>query len=127
MGNQGTASPKLREGVELIQAGVLGDVKEVHIWTNRPVWPQSPDDQGPPAEAPRSPTYLKWDLWLGTADARQRAARTAEKFYHPFNWRGWWDFGTGALGDMGCHTANLPFMALKLGHPTSIQGESARS
>lgn len=119
MGNQGTASSKLREGVELIRTGVLGDVTDVHIWTNRPVWPQSPTIKARP-EVVKVPDYLKWDLWLGSAPERAYG----EKFYHPFNWRGWWDFGTGALGDMGCHTANLPFMALKLGHPSSIQGES---
>ena len=119
MGNQGTASPKLREGVEAIQAGVLGDVTEVHIWTNRPVWPQSPTIKARP-EVAETPGSLKWDLWLGPAKDRAYGA----KYYHPFNWRGWWDFGTGALGDMGCHTANLPFMALKLGAPTSLVGAS---
>jgi predicted dehydrogenase len=119
MGNQGTASSKLREGVELIQAGVLGPIKEVHIWTNRPIWPQSPMIRARPPEA-KVPEHVKWDLWLGTAPERPYA----DKYYHPFNWRGWWDYGTGALGDMGAHTANLPFMALKLGHPISIQGWS---
>ncbi len=119
MGNQGTASDKLREGVELIQAGILGDISEVHIWTNRPIWPQSPKIKERPPEAP-VPEYLHWDEWLGTAPKRPYAAT----YYHSFNWRGWLDFGTGALGDMGCHTANLPFMALKLGYPTSMQGAS---
>jgi predicted dehydrogenase len=119
MGNQGTASSKLREGVDLIRAGVLGEIAHVHIWTNRPVWPQSPSITARPAQVP-VPDYLKWDLWLGPAADRPYG----EKFYHPFNWRGWWDFGTGALGDMGCHTANLPFMALKLGAPTSLVGSS---
>ncbi|MDB5301269.1 MAG: iolG 4 [Phycisphaerales bacterium] len=119
MGNQGTASPKLREGVELIRAGVLGAIKEVHIWTNRPVWPQSPQIKARPPEAP-VPSSLHWDEWIGTAPLRPYV----KEYYHDFKWRGWWDFGTGALGDMGCHTANLPFMALKLGHPTSMHGES---
>lgn len=119
MGNQGTASAKLREGVEMIQAGMLGNVTEVHIWTNRPIWPQSPTITTRPPPAP-VPEYLDWDMWLGTAPERPYAKDT----YHSFKWRGWWDFGTGALGDMGCHTANMPFMALKLGYPTSIQGES---
>jgi predicted dehydrogenase len=128
MGNQGTASSNLREGVEMIRAGVLGAVSEVHIWTNRPVWPQSPEIRTRPAPADAPPKDLNWDLWLGTAP--QRPFSTGQKgkrgrgCYHPFNWRGWWDFGTGALGDMGCHTANLPFMALKLGYPSSIQAES---
>jgi predicted dehydrogenase len=118
MGNQGTADPVLREGVELIQAGMLGAVKEVHIWTNRPIWPQSPDVKSrPPAE--KVPEGLDWNLWLGTAPERPY-----NEAYHPFKWRGWWDYGTGALGDMGCHTANLPFMALKLGHPSTIQAQS---
>jgi predicted dehydrogenase len=118
MGNQGTASSKLREGVELIRAGVIGPVKEVHIWTNRPIWPQAPAIMTrPPAEP--VPDYLNWDQWLGTAPERPY-----NKAYHPFKWRGFRDFGTGALGDMGCHTANLPFMALKLEYPTSIEGEA---
>jgi len=119
MGNQGTCTDKLREGVEVIQSGAIGNVREVHIWTNRPIWPQSPDIKARPPEAP-VPSYVHWDQWLGTAPARPYA----EKYYHPRNWRGWWDFGTGALGDMGCHTANLPFMALKLDHPQTIFGES---
>ena len=119
MGNQGTAGNRFREGVEAIRAGAIGAIKEVHIWTNRPVWPQSPAIKARP-EAAETPTELQWDLWLGPAKDRPYA----KKFYHPFNWRGFWDFGTGALGDMGCHTANLPFMALKLGYPTSIQGSS---
>jgi predicted dehydrogenase len=118
MGNQGTASPKLREGVELIRAGVLGPVKEVHVWTNRPIWPQAPGIMARPAPEP-VPSTLNWDVWLGTAPERPY-----NKAYAPFKWRGWWDFGTGALGDMGCHTANLPFMALKLEYPISIEGQA---
>ena len=118
MGNQGTAAGKLREGVEMIRAGTLGAVKEVHIWTNRPIWPQAPQITSRPASAP-VPANLHWEEWLGTAPERPYSPA-----YHPFKWRGFWDFGTGALGDMGCHTANLPFMALKLGYPTSLQGEA---
>ncbi|HSU66478.1 MAG TPA: Gfo/Idh/MocA family oxidoreductase [Tepidisphaeraceae bacterium] len=118
MGNQGTASSKLREGVEVIRAGMLGPVKEVHIWTNRPIWPQAPQVMSIPAPAPVPPT-LHWEEWLGTA-----ADRPYSPAYQPFKWRGFWDFGTGALGDMGCHTANLPFMALNLEYPTSLQGEA---
>jgi predicted dehydrogenase len=118
MGNQGTASEGLRSSVEIVRAGLLGDVKEVHVWTNRPVWPQAPGVTR--RLAPQDvPPHVHWDLFLGPAPERPY-----NRGYHPFNWRGWWDFGTGALGDMACHTANLPFMALKLGHPTSIQGES---
>ncbi|HWE01941.1 MAG TPA: Gfo/Idh/MocA family oxidoreductase [Tepidisphaeraceae bacterium] len=121
MGNQGTATSGLRKGVEVIQAGTIGPVTEAHVWTNRPTgwWPQSPDIREMPPEAP-IPDYVHWDLWNGTAPKRPYAA----KYYHPHNWRGWWDFGCGALGDMGCHTANLPFMALKLGYPSSIVAAS---
>ena len=121
MGNQGTCTDKFREGVEMIQAGLIGKVREVHVWTDRPThwWPQSPDVVARPPEAV-PPGYLQWEQWLGTAPERPYA----DKFYHPRNWRGWWDFGCGALGDMGCHTANLPFMALKLGHPDSVRAWS---
>ena len=131
MGNQGTAENKLRRAAEIIQAGALGDIKEVHIWTNRPIWPQAPDvTSRPPPKDP--PKHLHWDLWLGTAKNRPYAeypnkedpSKPGSGAYHSFNWRGWWDFGTGALGDMACHTANLPNMALKLKYPDSLQGES---
>ena len=134
MGNQGTSTTGIREGVEAIRAGAIGDVTEVHIWTDRPTnyWPQSPDVRARPPEA-ALPDYIHWDLWLGTAPVRPYAEKVSFKVpkgtriaepYHPHNWRGWWDFGCGALGDMGCHTANLPFMALKLGYPSSIVAES---
>jgi predicted dehydrogenase len=115
MGNQGTAERALRKSAAVIKKGVLGKVTEVHVWTNRPIWAQG-GDRPKPAKVP---THVKWDLWLGPAPYRPYADG-----YHPFAWRGWWDFGTGALGDMACHTANLPFMALKLGHPTSIVAEA---
>lgn len=111
MGNQGTAMDGLRRGAALIKAGALGTVKEVHVWTNRPVWPQGGQR---PKPAP-CPEHVKWDLWLGSAPERPYAPG-----YHPFSWRGWWDFGCGALGDMGCHTANMPFMALDLRDPASV-------
>jgi predicted dehydrogenase len=119
MGNQGSASDGLRRGVEWIGAGAIGAVKEIHVWTNRPVWPQAPQITQRPPEAPK-PDYLHWDMWLGPAPERPYA----KEFYHPFNWRGWWDFGTGALGDMACHTANLPFYATKLKYPTSVRAEA---
>ena len=118
MGNQGTSNGNLRQTVEMVQSGIIGDVKEVHIWTNRPIWPQAPDVTARPKEQP-VPEHIAWDLWLGPAPERPYASA-----YLHFKWRGWWDFGTGALGDMACHTANLPFMALKLGSPTSIEAES---
>ena len=127
MGNQGTSENGLRKAVELVQAGELGDVREVHVWTNRPVWPQAPAVTARPKEAP-VPAYLDWEAWLGVAPQRPYSgnANPAQKRgpYHDFNWRGFWDFGTGAIGDMACHTANMAFMALKLGHPTRISGEA---
>jgi hypothetical protein len=114
MGNQGSASDGLRRAVECIQAGIIGQVHEVHIWTNRPIWPQGmarPDGSDP------VPDTLNWDLWLGPAPVRPYK----KGVYNPFNWRGWQDFGTGALGDMACHTVNMSFRALRLGHPTEIE------
>ena len=116
MGNQGTASDGLRKGVEVIQSGAIGPVREVHVWTNRPVWPQAPSITARPPEAMAVPNHVDWYLFLGPAPDRPY-----HNAYHPFKWRGWWDFGTGAIGDMSCHTANLAFMALKLGHPLSIE------
>jgi predicted dehydrogenase len=115
MGNQGTAADGFRRGVEIVQAGALGDVSQVHIWTNRPIWPQN---RSRPTETPPKPKSLNWDLWLGPAPYRPY-----NPVYLPFNWRGWWDFGTGALGDMACHTMNLPYMSLRLGLPTSVIAE----
>jgi len=118
MGNQGTASNGLRRAVEVIQAGAIGNVREAHVWTNRPIWPQAPSVTKRPEPSP-APPNVHWDLFLGPAPERPYA-----KGYHPFAWRGWWDFGTGALGDMACHTANMAFMALKLAYPTTISAES---
>jgi predicted dehydrogenase len=117
MGNQGTATKNLRTAAAVIKAGAVGKVKEVHVWTNRPIWPQGgdrPEPCDPPAD-------LHWDLWLGVAPKRQYGKGA----YHPFSWRGWWDFGTGALGDMACHTVNMPYMALALHDPISIQAETS--
>jgi predicted dehydrogenase len=119
MGNQGTAGDEFRRGVELLQAQTLGPVKEVHVWTNRPIWPQAPDVMERPTDTPACPANMHWDNFLGPAPERPYHPK-----YQPFNWRGWWDFGTGALGDMGCHTINLPFMGLKLDAPTSIRGQA---
>lgn len=117
MGNQGTAENSLREAAAVIKSGVLGPIKEVHVWTNRPVWPQGLDR---PADSPETPSFVHWDLWLGPAPKRP-----FHPAYHPFKWRGWWDFGTGALGDMACHTLNMPFMALNLRDPISVQAETS--
>jgi predicted dehydrogenase len=128
MGNQGTASSGLREAAALIRAGAIGTVKEVHVWTNRPIWPQGMDR---PKTEEVPPPYLHWDLWLGPAPFRPfyhgpvNARNPKRGTYHDFNWRGWWDFGTGALGDMACHTMNMPYMALDLRGPTSVEAESS--
>ena len=88
------------------------------MWTNRPIWPQG----GRAARAGGAPpANLHWDLWLGPAPG----AALRPSGYHPFSWRGWWDFGTGALGDMACHTVNMPFMALDLRDPVSVQAETS--
>ncbi|MCA9099704.1 MAG: Gfo/Idh/MocA family oxidoreductase [Planctomycetales bacterium] len=112
MGNQGTSTSGLRRGAATVKAGAIGDVHEVHIWTNRPIWPQG---IAAPEPSPK-PDNVHWDLWIGPAKYRPYA-----KGYHPFAWRGWWDFGTGALGDMACHTMNLPFAALDMRSPLSVQ------
>jgi predicted dehydrogenase len=121
MGNQGTADPGYRRGVELVRAGGIGDVTAVHVWTNRPFnyWKQAPDLVERPKERPPVPDSVHWDLFLGPAPERPY-----HPVYHPHNWRGWWDFGTGALGDMACHTTNLPFMALELGLPVRVSAQS---
>jgi len=113
MGNQGTAADGLREAVEVIRSGAIGDVSEVHIWTNRPVWPQG---TGRPAGEDPLPENLNWDAWIGPAPMRPFKSDV----YHSFKWRGWVDFGTGALGDMACHTTNMPVMALKLWDPVAV-------
>ena len=112
MGNQGTAGDSLRKAAALIKSGAIGAVKELHVWTNRPVWAQGGSR---PAEA-EVPPHLNWDAWIGPAPVRPYGPG-----YHPFAWRGFWDFGTGALGDMACHTFNMPFMALNLRDPASVQ------
>ena len=116
MGNQGSAENGLRRAVEVIQAGVIGKPQQLHVWSNRPIWPQGLDR---PAGSDPVPENLDWDLWLGPAAFRpyKRGA------YHTFAWRGWLDFGTGALGDMACHTVNMPFRALKLGYPDVVECE----
>jgi len=118
MGNQGTAENGLRRAVEIIQAGVIGGVREAHVWTNRPIWPQAPKVTARPKDSPGIPNTVHWYEFLGPA-----ADRPYHPAYHPFAWRGWLDFGTGALGDMGCHTANMAFMALKLDSPRSVVAE----
>jgi len=116
MGNQGTAMAGLRKAAATLKTGALGRVKEVHVWTNRPVWPQG-QDRPEPADPPPN---VKWDLFIAAAPYRPYAPG-----YHPFKWRGWWDFGTGALGDMACHTMNMPFMGLDLRDPLSVEAETS--
>lgn len=117
MGNQGSAADGLRRAVEVVQAGVIGPVRQLHVWSNRPIWPQGMDR---PAGQDLVPDALRWDLWLGPAPFRPYK----DGVYAPVKWRGWQDFGTGALGDMACHTVNMPFRALKLGSPTCITAET---
>jgi predicted dehydrogenase len=125
MGNQGQASERTRRLSELVWAGVIGKVSEAHIWTDRPsnglfdeYWPQGVSR---PKETPQVPASLDWDLWLGPAPERPY-----HPAYLPFKWRGWWDFGTGALGDIGCHAMDPVFRALKFGAPLSVQAASTR-
>ena len=118
MGNQGSAGPGLRRAVEVIQSGLIGAPKELHVWSNRPIWPQALNR---PQGSDPVPENLDWDLWLGPAADRP----FKKNVYHGFKWRGWYDFGTGALGDMACHTVNMPFRALKLGFPTVVELEMA--
>jgi hypothetical protein len=113
MGNQGHAMESIRLLCEWIWDGAIGPVREVHAWTPHPVWPQGLDR---PTDTPPVPANLDWDLWLGPAPARPY-----HPVYHPAQWRGWWDFGTGGLGDMGCHILDHTFWALKLGAPESVQ------
>jgi predicted dehydrogenase len=115
MGNQGTANDGLRQAAHLLKTGHIGKVSEVHVWTNRPVWPQGIER---PASQP-IPNSLHWYEWLGPA-----ADRPYNEAYHPFKWRGFWDFGTGALGDMACHTVNMPYMGLDLRDPISVEAET---
>ncbi len=117
MGNQGTSENGLREAVEIVKAGGIGDVREIHVWTNRPgrFWPQG---IGRPQETPAIPKDIYWHRFLGPA-----AWRPYHPAYTPFKWRGWLDFGTGALGDMACHTANMVVMALDLFEPHTIEAE----
>ena len=122
MGNQGSSADGLRRAVETIQDGLIGQVHEVHVWTNRPVWPQAMDR--PLGEDP-VPATLDWDIWIGPAPMRPYKGspnpQDRNGIYEPFNWRGWQDFGTGALGDMACHTVNMPFRALNLEYPTVVE------
>ncbi|HUU09859.1 MAG TPA: Gfo/Idh/MocA family oxidoreductase [Phycisphaerae bacterium] len=115
MDNEGHASEGLRKCVEWVRSGAIGKVHEVHIFTDRPIWPQGIKERPPTKPVPKN---LEWDLWIGPAPYRDY-----HEHLHAFSWRGWWDFGTGALGDMGCHFWDSAFWALTLGHPTRIEAE----
>lgn len=125
MGNQGQAEEDVRRLCELVWHDAIGPVREAHVWTDRPsrglfdeYWPQG---VGRPRDTPAVPRELAWNLWLGVAPERPY-----HPAYCPFKWRGWWDFGTGALGDIGCHALDPVFRALKLGAPTTVQAASTR-
>ena len=119
MGNNRTGETGFRRSVEALWSGAIGQVRQVHVWTDRPgqFWAQP---AARPTKTQEVPKELNWDLWLGVAPYRPY-----HEIYLPRKWRAWFDFGAGALGDMGCHTINLPFMGLKLGGPSSVQASSS--
>ncbi|HOJ33628.1 MAG TPA: Gfo/Idh/MocA family oxidoreductase [Candidatus Hydrogenedentes bacterium] len=121
MGNQGHSGDGVRQMCEILWSDAIGFVREVHIWTNRPVWPQGIKR---PAKTDPVPDYLDWDLWLGPAPERPYVnihPDTNQPCYCPFVWRGWWDFGCGALGDMACHIMDPAYWSLQLGLPTKVE------
>jgi len=113
MGNQGASNDGTRQLAEWYDADIIGDVHTIYCWTNRPVWPQGIPWPTAPAQIPST---LDWDLWLGTAPQKNYVDNLV-----PFNWRGWWDYGTGALGDMGCHLVEAPFRVLGLQYAKDVQ------
>ncbi len=113
MGNQGSSGDGVRQMQDWFDAGVIGKVTEVHVWTNRPVWPQG---IAVPKGNIATPAHINWDLWLGPASKIDY-----NPAYHPFKWRGWWEFGTGALGDMACHLMDPPMKVLGLGSPLAVE------
>ena len=148
MGNQGSASDGLRREAAEMKAGIYGDIKELHVWTNRPIWPQGPETirtmkdfeakirRNNPAEADKLIADMKrktetqfnnleWELWLGVAKKREFFPGEESSIYHPFGWRGWWAFGTGALGDIACHSLNKYMKALDLSAPISVVAKTS--
>ncbi|MCC5942083.1 MAG: Gfo/Idh/MocA family oxidoreductase [Balneolaceae bacterium] len=117
MGNQGSSDEGINLMVEWIRAGELGEIRKIESFTNRPIWPQGLNT---PSEEMEVPDTMDWDLFIGPAKMRPY-----HEIYTPWNFRGWWDFGTGALGDMACHILEAPFKALELGYPTKVQGSSS--
>jgi predicted dehydrogenase len=120
MGNQGHSGEGIRLLCEWVWDGAIGDVREAHAWTNRPVWP-SGIEVDRPKETPEVPAGMDWDLWIGPA-----RPRPYHPTYHPAKWRAWWDFGTGSLGDMGCHIVDPLFWALKLKYPVAVEANISR-
>ncbi len=116
MGNQGNSGDGVRQVCEWIWNGEIGEIREVHSWTNRPIWPQGLQR---PTEKMTPPDTLNWDLFIGPAPKRPY-----NEIYTPWNWRGWWDFGTGAFGDMACHILDPVYQALRLKYPDSVSGSS---
>lgn len=116
MGNQGNSGDGVRQVCEWIWNGEIGEVREVHAWTDRPIWPQGLQR---PTEKMTPPDTLNWDLFIGPAPTRP-----FHEIYTPWNWRGWWDFGTGAFGDMACHVLDPVYQSLKLGYPDKVNGSS---
>ncbi len=114
MGNQGASNPEQLQIQKWILDGRIGKISKIEIWTDRPVWPQG--GKMPAADASAKPEGFNWDQWLGPAQETPFIPNM-----HPFNWRGWWNFGTGALGDMGCHLIDIPFKALGLKYPTDVE------
>ncbi len=120
LGNQGQASQEARLVCEMIWDGAIGPVREVHVWSPARFWAW-PTWEGRPKDTPPVPDGLDWDLWLGPAPERPY-----HPAYHPWTWRNWWDFGTGLLGDLGCHKLSTVFKALKLGHPIAVEASSTK-
>jgi predicted dehydrogenase len=113
MGNQGASGQGVKTMINWFDSGMIGTVNHVDVWTNRPVWPQGIET---PTDKPIMLVDLDWDLWVGPAQWVDY-----HPLYHPFKWRGWWNFGTGALGDMGCHLMDPPYRVLGLGYPTEVE------
>ena len=114
MGNQGASNPNQDIMQEWIDSGKIGSISNIHVWTSRPIWPQGVN---PPKPNPSlKPKKLNWDLWLGPAKKTDYTPNL-----HPINWRGWWEYGTGALGDMGCHLMDIPFKLLELKYPKDVE------
>lgn len=116
MGNQGSSGSGVRQACAWAWAGEIGEVRKVAVWSSRPIWPQGLDT---PTEVMKVPKTLDWKLWIA-----HMPFRPYNSAYHPWNFRGWWDFGTGAFGDMACHNMHPVFKVLKLGYPTKVQGRS---